>query len=90
MFSNRTYCLNWNINALHYLFSEVNDLRPKRIDCVITDVIKILRILWMILHYEQGKPLNDIAKEMGLSLSTVQNYINKAIKKIKEYFMKKK
>jgi hypothetical protein len=39
MFSKRTYCLNWNINAFRYLFSEVNDLMPKRTDCVITDVI---------------------------------------------------
>jgi RNA polymerase sigma-70 factor (ECF subfamily) len=41
------------------------------------------------LHYEQGKQLSDIAKEMKISLSTVQNHINKALKNIREYFAKK-
>jgi RNA polymerase sigma-70 factor (ECF subfamily) len=41
------------------------------------------------LHYEQKKPLNDIAKEMNISLSAVQNAINKMIKKVYKYFEKK-
>jgi RNA polymerase sigma-70 factor (ECF subfamily) len=40
------------------------------------------------LHYEQGRLLKDIAKEMHLSLSTVQNHINKMIKNIYKYFEK--
>ncbi|MDR3246641.1 MAG: RNA polymerase sigma-70 factor [Prevotellaceae bacterium] len=39
-------------------------------------------------HREQGKLLKDIAQEMNLSLSTVQNHMNKAIKNIREYIVK--
>jgi RNA polymerase sigma-70 factor (ECF subfamily) len=39
-------------------------------------------------HREQGKLLKDIAQEMNLSLSTVQNHMNKAIKNIREYVIK--
>jgi RNA polymerase sigma-70 factor (ECF subfamily) len=40
------------------------------------------------LHYKQGEQLSDIAKEMNISLSTVQNHVNKAFKNIREYFAK--
>jgi RNA polymerase sigma-70 factor (ECF subfamily) len=39
-------------------------------------------------HYEQEKPLKDVAKEMNLSLSTVQNHINKMFKNICRNFSK--
>jgi RNA polymerase sigma-70 factor (ECF subfamily) len=39
-------------------------------------------------HREQGKLLKDIALEMNLSLSTVQNHMNRAIKNIREYIIK--
>jgi RNA polymerase sigma-70 factor (ECF subfamily) len=38
-------------------------------------------------HREQGIPLKDIANEMNLSLSTVQNHINRALKSIREYLV---
>jgi DNA-directed RNA polymerase specialized sigma24 family protein len=41
------------------------------------------------LHYGQGQSLKDIAKEMKISLSAVQNSINKALKNIRKYFAKK-
>jgi RNA polymerase sigma-70 factor (ECF subfamily) len=40
-------------------------------------------------HREQGKPLKDIAIKMKLSLSTVQNTMNKALKNIYNYLNKK-
>jgi RNA polymerase sigma factor (sigma-70 family) len=40
-------------------------------------------------HYEQGKPLKNIAKETNLSLSTVQNHMNQEIKNIRKYLAKK-
>jgi RNA polymerase sigma-70 factor (ECF subfamily) len=36
-------------------------------------------------HREQGMPLKEIATAMNLSLSTVQNHINRALKNIREY-----
>jgi RNA polymerase sigma-70 factor (ECF subfamily) len=39
-------------------------------------------------HREDGKLLKDIAQEMNLSLSTVQNHMNLAIKNIREYIVK--
>jgi RNA polymerase sigma-70 factor (ECF subfamily) len=42
------------------------------------------------LHYEQEIPLKDIAKEMNISISAVQNAINKANKNIRKYIAKKK
>jgi RNA polymerase sigma-70 factor (ECF subfamily) len=40
-------------------------------------------------HREQGKRLDDIAKEMDLSPHTVQNYMNKALKNIFKFCYKK-
>jgi RNA polymerase sigma-70 factor (ECF subfamily) len=42
------------------------------------------------LHYEQKEALKDIAKEMNISLSAVQNSINKILKNIRKYFAEKK
>jgi RNA polymerase sigma-70 factor (ECF subfamily) len=42
-----------------------------------------------MLHYEQKKCLKEIAIEMNISLSAVQNYVNKVRKKIIDYFEKK-
>jgi RNA polymerase sigma-70 factor (ECF subfamily) len=41
-----------------------------------------------ILHYEQEKLLKDIAKELNISLSAVQNAINKANKNMLKYIEK--
>jgi RNA polymerase sigma-70 factor (ECF subfamily) len=39
-------------------------------------------------HSEEGKSLKDIATEMNLSLSTVQNHMNRALKNLRNYFGK--
>jgi RNA polymerase sigma-70 factor (ECF subfamily) len=41
------------------------------------------------LHYEQKKPLKEVANKMNLSLSTIQNHINMMIKNIIKYLAKK-
>jgi RNA polymerase sigma-70 factor (ECF subfamily) len=40
------------------------------------------------LHREEGKLLKDIALEMNISLSTVQNHMNRALKNIHNYLAK--
>jgi RNA polymerase sigma-70 factor (ECF subfamily) len=41
------------------------------------------------LHYEQELPLKEIAKELNISVSAVQNAINDALKNICKYIEKK-